>query len=160
MHAKFKQLDEKKTSLAKTSLAVVAFVASNNARIRLGEKLGILGPRAFYFDTDSILYNYDPKLTNIEEGEYSGDWARENETPIVEYCGMGPSSYAVLEQNEKTETKMNGFTLNHANSAKVNLITMKHLVDGELEEGQKPDEVPHISDNHHIFVKMAARSPL
>ena len=67
MHAKFKQLDEKKTSLA-----MVAFVTSKNARIRLGEKLGILGSRAFYFDTDSILYNYDPKLTNIEEGEYSG----------------------------------------------------------------------------------------
>jgi len=66
---------------------------------------------------------------------------------------MGPSSYAVLEQNEKTETKMKGFTLNHANSAKVNLITMKRLVDGELGEGQKPDEVPHISDNHQIFVQ-------
>ena len=62
--------------------------------------------------------------------------------------------------NEKTETKMEGFTLNHANSAKVNLITMKRLIDGELEEGQKPDEVPHICGNHLIFVKKAAISPL
>ncbi len=64
MNAKLKQLDEKKTSLAKISLAVAAFVTSN-ARFRLGEKLDIFGPRAFYFDTDSILYNYDSKLTNI-----------------------------------------------------------------------------------------------
>jgi hypothetical protein len=82
MHAKCKQLDEKKTSLAKTNLAAAAFVTSN-ARLRLGEKLDILGPRALYFDTDSILYNYDPKLTNIEEGKYLGDWNRENKTLIV-----------------------------------------------------------------------------
>ncbi len=33
------------------------------------------------------------------------------------------------------------------------MITMKRLIDGELEKGQKPDEVPHISGNHLIFVK-------
>ena len=102
---------------------MAAFVTSN-ARLRLDEKLGILGPRAFYFDTDSILYNYDHKLTNIEEGKYLGDRNRENETPIVEYCGTGPKSYAVLEQNKKTKTNMKGVTLNHANAAKVNLTTM------------------------------------
>jgi hypothetical protein len=55
---------------------------------------------------------------------------------------------------------MKGFKLSHANSSKVNLITMKRLVDGEIEEGQKPDEVPHIIEKHRIFVKKAARSPL
>ena len=48
---------------------------------------------------------------------------------------------------------MKGFTLNHANSAKVNLITVKRLIDGELEKSQKPDAVPHISGNHLIFLK-------
>ncbi len=50
MHAKFKQLDETKTTMARTNIGVAAFVTSN-ARLRLGEKLDILGPRAFYFDT-------------------------------------------------------------------------------------------------------------
>jgi hypothetical protein len=156
MHAKFKQLDEKKTTLARTNIGVAAFVTSN-ARLRLGEKLDILGPRAFYFDTDSILYHYDPSLTNIEEGDYLGDWEKENKSPIVEFCAMGPKSYAVLEQSNKTETKMKGFTLNHANAAKVNLTTMKRLIDGELEEGQKTNEVPHISGNHLIFVKKGGK---
>ncbi len=51
MHAKFKQLDEKKTTLVRTNIGVAAFVTSN-ARLRLGEKLDILRPRAFYFETD------------------------------------------------------------------------------------------------------------
>jgi hypothetical protein len=156
MHVKFKQLDEKKTSLVKTNLAAAAFVTSN-ARLRLGEKLDILGPRAFYFDTDSILYHYDPSSTNIEEGQYLGDWALENESPIIEYCGMGPKSYAVLEENNKTETKMKGFTLHNANSTKINLRTMKRLIDGKLEEGQNTDEIPHISGNHLIFVKKGGK---
>jgi hypothetical protein len=147
MHAKFKQLDEKKTSLAKTNLAVAAFVTSN-ARLRLGEKLDILGPRAFYFDTDSILYNYDPKLTNIEEGKYLGDWDKENKSPIVEFCAMGPKSYAVREQSEKAETKMKGFTLHHENAAKVNLNTMKRLIDGEIAS---------VSGNHLTFIKKDGR---
>jgi hypothetical protein len=105
MHAKFKQLDEKKTTLARTNIGVATFVTSN-ARLRLGEKLDILGPRAFYFDTDSILYHYDPSLTNIEEGDYLGDWEKESKTPIVEFCAMGPKSYAVLELSKKTDTNV------------------------------------------------------
>jgi hypothetical protein len=145
MHAKFKQLDEKRTSLAKTNLAVAAFVTSN-ARLRLGEKLDILGPRAFYFDTDSIVYNYDPKLINIEEGDYLGDWDKENKSPIVEFCAMGPMSYAVREQSDNTETKIKGFTFHHENAAKVNLSTMNHLIDGEIAS---------VSGNHLSFIKKA-----
>jgi hypothetical protein len=43
LQVKFKQLDEKNTSLAKTNLVVAAFV-TRNFRLRLGEKLDILGP--------------------------------------------------------------------------------------------------------------------
>ena len=35
--------------------------------------------------------------------------------------------------------------------------TMKLLIDGELEEGQKTNEVPHISGNHIIFVKIGGK---
>ena len=145
IHAQFKQLDDKKTALARTNLAVASFVTSN-ARLRLGEKLDILGPRAFYFDTDSILYHYDPSLPNIEEGEYLGDWEKENKTPIVEFCAMGPKSYAVREANDKSETKMKGFTLHHENAAEVNLKTMKKLVDGTVEA---------IVGKHLNFIKKA-----
>ena len=143
IHAQFKQLNEKKTALARTNLAVAAFVTSN-ARLRLGAKLDDLGPRAFYFDTDSILYHYDPKLPNVEEGEYLGDWEKENANPIVEFCAMGPKSYAVREADERAETKMKGFTLHHANAAKVNLDSMKKLVDGKI---------THIEGDHLNFIK-------
>ena len=53
--------------------------------------------------------------------------------------------------------KMKGFTLNHANAAKVNLNTMKRPIDGKLEEGQKTYEVPHISGNHLIFEKLGGK---
>jgi hypothetical protein len=143
IHAQFKQKDEKKTPLARTNLAVASFVTSN-ARLRLGSKLDILGPRAFYFDTDSILYHYDPNLTNIEEGEYLGDWELENKKPIVEFAAMGPKSYAVREASGKAETKMKGFTLHHENAAKVNLTSMKKLIDGEVKS---------ITGNHLNFIK-------
>ena len=138
-------------TLERTNIAVVAFVTSN-ARLRLGKVLDYLGPRAFYFDTDSVIYHYDPSRPSVEEGNYLGDWARENKIPIVEYCGMGPKSYADIELSTKEDTKMKSFTLHNANVAKINLRSMKRLFDGELEEGQKPDAVPSISGNHLIFV--------
>ena len=45
---------------------------------------------------------------------------------------MRPKPYAVLELSEKTETKMKGFTLHNENAAKVNLRTMKRLIDVEI----------------------------
>ena len=54
--------------------------------------------------------------------------------------------YAVLELSEKTETKMKGFTLLHENAAKVNLNTMKRLIDGEIAS---------VRGNHLTFIKKA-----
>ena len=52
----------------------------------------------------------------------------------------------MLELSEKTETKMKGFSLHHENAAKVNLRTMKRLVDGETAS---------VSGNHLTFIKKA-----
>ena len=57
---------------------------------------------------------------------------------------MRPKSYAVLEHNEKTETKMKGFTFHHENADKVNLSTMERLIDGKIAS---------VSGNHLFFIK-------
>jgi len=72
-----------------------------------------------------------------------GRWEKKS---VVELCAMGPKSYAVLELNEKTETKMKGFTLHYENAAKVNLSTMNRLIDGE---------VASVSGNNLTFIKKA-----
>eukprot|EP00873_Tetraselmis_striata_P021470 jgi/Tetstr1/441734/TSEL_029957.t1 len=88
-----------------------------------------LGPRVLYFDTDSILYEYEPGKYNVAEGKYLGEW--ESEQWVSEYAGIGPKSYATISIEGKEVTKMKGFTLNHENAQRVNLASMKKLTDGE-----------------------------
>eukprot|EP00873_Tetraselmis_striata_P042491 jgi/Tetstr1/462755/TSEL_007707.t1 len=128
LHVKYMELSEDKTCLARTNLAVAAMVTSQ-ARLRLYREMAKLGPRVLYFDTDSILYEYEPGKYNVAEGKYLGEW--ESEEWVSEYAGIGPKSYATISIEGKEVTKMKGFTLNHENAQRVNLASMKKLIDGE-----------------------------
>ena len=68
----------------------------------------------------------------MAEGEYLGEWEKENGSPIVEFAAIGPKSYATRESDGKQDTKMKGFTLHATNAEEVNLDSMKRLIDGEM----------------------------
>lgn len=120
--------EECNNTLYKTNIAIASAVTAN-AGMRLYKELSKLGKRVLYHDTDSIIYEYDPELYNVEEGNYLGMWESETgELLLCEYVSIGPKSYSYKIDWIQAECKMKGICLNHDNTKVVNFDTLKHLV--------------------------------
>jgi hypothetical protein len=131
LFVEYNELEEENTSLPTTSVAFAGFTTSN-ARLRLYKELEKLDQRVLYFDTDSIIYEYNEGLYNIPDGKYLGEWECEtNGKPITEFVSIGPKSYGYKYEN-KIECKFKGFTLNWENGNKINFDSIKALVDGQI----------------------------
>jgi len=81
-----------------TNIGVAAFTTSS-ARLRLYQGLEYLNRQVLYFDTDSIVYKYNPNDSLCDRelvlGDYLGDWT--DECDGFEMCGTfasgGPKNY-------------------------------------------------------------------
>jgi hypothetical protein len=103
-------------------------------RVQLWKQLNLLGKRALYHDTDSIIYLYDPEQYNIPEGDILGDWEVEDidkdNDGIKEFVAAGPKTYAFKTvANNVTVAKCKGISLAHAHQ---NLFNFKVLKDNVL----------------------------
>jgi hypothetical protein len=129
IYAEYVELKEEKTCLDNTNICLAGFVTAH-ARLRLYKELDKLGERVCYFDTDSIIYETDPKGYNTQEGAYLGEWESETGSmPITKFCSIGPKSYAYQTSDSNYYTKFKGFTLNSENSSKITFDTMKKMID-------------------------------
>lgn len=100
-------------------LPIAVFVTAN-AWKRLWTQLELVGERAFYHDTDSILYQFDPDLPNIKTGVFLGNWEEEyRDSVITKFICIAPKMYAITYTDgqgcEKSDTKGKGFTFTSAN---------------------------------------------
>lgn len=125
-----------KNRRSKTNIALASMVTSH-ARCRLWKEMHKLGDRVLYHDTDSIIYEHNPRLYNIPEGKYLGEWEDETDgLPIVKFVSTGPKCYAygVLEQTGdiKYSVKAKGFTLNTGNQDMISYEKMKALMIGDI----------------------------
>lgn len=79
----------------KTCVSVGSFVTMYGRRM-LYEQMKKLGDRVVYFDTDSIIYDYNENAEyNVVEGDVLGDWEVENDgLPIIEFVALAPKTYA------------------------------------------------------------------
>jgi hypothetical protein len=79
----------------KTCVSIGSFVTMYGRRI-LWEQMEKLGERVVYFDTDSVIYDYDESSDyNVVEGDVLGDWEAENDgMPIIEFVALAPKTYA------------------------------------------------------------------
>ena len=103
IYAEYVELKEEKTCLDTTNICLAGFVTAQ-ARLRLYKELDRLGQRVCYFDTDSIIYETDPKGYNTVEGDYLGEWESEtlvkdnennmHDLKITEFVSIGPKSYS------------------------------------------------------------------
>jgi hypothetical protein len=104
------------------------------ARLKLYSELEKLDQQVLCFDTGSIIYvidetntsHYDPPL-----GDYFGEFKDELDGKTIEefISGRGARNYAYkIKENQETVCKLRGFTLNYANSQKINFESMKELV--------------------------------
>jgi hypothetical protein len=111
----------------------IGIFTTAHARTRLYKELTRLQRSVIYFDTDSIVYEYDSNNINSihpEYGNHLGQWT--SEVPegvyIVEFVSAGPKSYAYLTSKGDTVVKVKGFTLNYLASQAINFTTIKSLV--------------------------------
>jgi hypothetical protein len=131
----YMDLDDNNNNVLKCTSIAIASSVTACATMRLYGQLKLLGKRALYCDTDSIIYEYDPNQYNIPEGYMLGDWGNETKgLPITEFASTGPKSYGYLTNGKVKECKMKGITLNWANSKEVNFKALKLLIDGDKNE--------------------------
>lgn len=131
------------SSLNTTNVALAGFVTSQ-ARLRLYKELYKLDERVIYCDTDSIVYIHDDKKYNIPISDVLGGWELETKSPIIEFAGFAPKSYAYRCADGAIDVKCKGVTLNYNNSKCVNFDSIRELVYGN---------VNNLSTNKMEFVK-------
>lgn len=125
------QADERKTSYT-TNIAVAAFTTAH-ARLKLYSALKLVGDRAVYCDTDSVVYMEAPGEPSIELGAFLGGWTDEigGGAYIDEFAAAGPKMYAYRTSTGKAEVKCKGFRLNYSNAQDVlNFENIKRSVLG------------------------------
>jgi hypothetical protein len=141
-----------------TNIAVASFTTAH-ARLRLYWALERLDRQVLYHDTDSVIYVYDPnnpQHKDIELGDCLGEWTDELEGWKMKgtFVGAGPKNYSYEKHKDgkiKHETKIKGFTLNHAATQdevdketgeiknRLNHNTMMKVVDDHM-NGEKGQE--------------------
>lgn len=118
------------------NLPIAAFTTSH-ARTRLYEGLDAVGRQVLYYDTDSIIYKYNPTIDtdmHIPTGNNLGEWTLEAHKLVDTFLSTGPKSYSYTEESmageRKCVTKVKGFTLNIRNSEQINGRSMRRVIDG------------------------------
>jgi hypothetical protein len=130
-------------TLRKTYLPAACFVPAYG-RMQLWGQLNKLGDRVIMYDTDSIVYKYDPELYNIPKGNIIGDWEEEgvSEIGITGFVGIGPKSYAMkLAAVDKKSgidelVKTKGISQKRATQKILNYDIMKDMVFKALDTGE------------------------
>ena len=119
----------------------LAAMTTAHARLKLYEALEMLGERALYCDTDSVVYISKAGEQDVELGPRLGDWTDELEAGdyITEFVGCGPKSYGYVTAKGHRAVKCKGFTLNFMANASLNYESMKKMVLRYLTDGAPDD---------------------
>ena len=146
----YEELEDNRTSLANTNVALCAMVTSN-ARLRLYDTLGKAGKNLLYCDTDSAVILVPPGGYCPQEGEMLGEWSDELDSDdfITEFCTIAPKCYAYTTHRGVKEVKSKGMTLNAENLKVINLEAYKASID----EAFKTDEPALMTGTQLVFKK-------
>ncbi len=134
-----KVMKENKYDTSYNTSTTIASFTTSRARMRLYEKLHILGKQVLYYDTDSCIYVYDKnnaKHCEVEIGKFLGEWTNEIKYywRIREFVSTSPKEYAYRCFNMKNPVQMKdvvkakGHSLNHENANRLNFDEMKKLL--------------------------------
>jgi hypothetical protein len=135
--------------MSHVNIFIAAFTTAN-ARMRLYDVLVKLDRRVIYFDTDSVVYEYnenDHTEYIPDMGDHLGQWTNElsEGEHISEFASSGPKSYVFKTNLGRKVTKLKGHTLNSETLQKLNFESVKKLVlfwadpdNNTLPEGEDP----------------------
>ena len=119
-----------------TNVVVAAFTTAQ-ARLKLFECLHALGPRAWYYDTDSIIYVSIPGDSELTVGSTLGDLADELAehgpgTFISRFVSSGPKFYAFeFRKHDGSKgyvCKLKGLRLHYRNAQKINFESIRKMI--------------------------------
>ena len=100
----------------------------------LYDKLDYLKDKVLYFDTDSIVFVDDGKMS-IKTGDMLGDMTDEiSGKGINSFVSTGPKSYSFKYSNNEQKTAIKGFTLNHENDNLLNHDSLSKMVKRQIRE--------------------------
>ena len=123
---------------------VVAAYTTAQARLKLFSYLEPLGERAFYYDTDSIIYvsntntnEYEPP-TGTLLGEMTNELSCYGTASYITSGGPRFHAYKIKKPDgtESSTCKVKGIRLNYSNAEKINFDSIRDLVTGEVQPGR------------------------
>jgi len=116
-----------------TNIYVAAFTTSN-ARLRLYTMLDNLGEQVVYYDPDSVFYICDD--VEVKTGCILDECTDElgPGIHITDWVSTGPKSIAYTDIENRTTTKIKGFTLSCENIQKLNMDSMKKIINDEIRD--------------------------
>jgi hypothetical protein len=80
--------------LSKTNVVLAGCVSAQGRQLLLRD-MNTLDRRVIYHDTDSLIYEYNPGLPSLPEGNFLGDLESETGGHLIhEFVSIGPKSYA------------------------------------------------------------------
>lgn len=125
--------------LSNSYLPAACFVPAYG-RLQLWEQLNKLGDRVIMYDTDSVVFIYDPDLYNPTASKMWGCW-EEEDISAVGITGVvctGPKSYAMKCVDPKYNVvKLKGISQTRATDNILNYDTIKNMVLKSIETKQK-----------------------
>ena len=152
--------DDPSTPIQTNLNIFIAAFTTCYARLKLYESLEMLQERVLYFDTDSIIYRWEPNSPQIPLGSYLGEFTNEikpvnidnvlHEDYITEFVSACPRNYAYQTKHGKRECKVRGFTLNVRGQAILNFNTMKDLILSEVLEPEDRPRILPLTNPHKI----------
>lgn len=138
MHEVVYSTDRAETQPSFGTCVALAAVTTAHARLRLYSGLELVGARAIYCDTDSIVYISKPGEPDIPIGDKLGEWTDElGGDYIQEFVATGPKSYAYITRSGKSALKCKGFKMSYINCQSVlNFDNYRRAVDGDTFESE------------------------
>lgn len=122
---------EVKHDFSNSYLPAACFVPAYG-RLQLWEQLNKLGDRVLMYDTDSVVYIYDPTADyNVPESKIWGEWEEEDISAIgiTGFVGLGPKSYAMRCVDEtKNVVKLKGISQKRATDKLLNYDVLRKMV--------------------------------
>ena len=135
----------------KTNIFIASFTTCH-ARLKLYESLEVLQHQVLYYDTDSVIYKWQPGLPSIPTSEMLGDMKNELDEGdvITEFVSAGAKNYSYKTRAGKTTCKVKGFTLNVRGQSVLNFDTMKKNILDELHHPQDQRRTMNIVNPSHF----------
>ena len=141
-----------------TNIFIAAFTTSH-ARLKLYSFLEMVGDRALYCDTDSVIYISKPGHVDLPLGDYLGQLTNELQDGdhIVEFSSAAPKLYSFKTKNGEFVNKCKGFKQNYMNDKILNFESIKDMVINNSTVLTRNDRITRNTNDFTVVNKLESK---